>query len=64
MYAPDPDIDSEQKPSPLVDSRIEETSSGEKQCVIFDRGDAASGGTPDRWIAADEGWFVDRRETR
>jgi hypothetical protein len=64
MPAPYPDIDGDERvPSLLVDSRIDETSSGEKRCIIFDRvlgGDANT----DRWIAADEGWFVDLRETR
>ncbi|MEF8808945.1 hypothetical protein [Natronomonas sp.] len=64
MRAPDSDIDGEQAPSPLVDSRIEETPSGEKRCIIFDHVSAASDGTPGRWITADEGWFVDLRDTR
>ncbi|WP_336134568.1 DUF7511 domain-containing protein [Natronomonas amylolytica] len=64
MPTPYPDIDADGRmPSPLVDARIEETASGEKRCIIFDRVPDEDGRI-DRWIAADEGWFVDLRDTR
>jgi hypothetical protein len=64
MPAPYPDIDDEQEPSPLVDARIRETPDGKERCIIFDKGGSVSDGSPDRWIAADEGWFVELRDTR
>jgi hypothetical protein len=64
MPTPYPDIDGDERvPSLLVDSRIEETPSGEKRCIIFDRVPDEDRSV-DRWIAADEGWFVDLRDTR
>jgi hypothetical protein len=64
MPASYPDIDDEQEPSPMVDARIRETADGKERCIIFDRGGSVSDGSPDRWVAADEGWFIDLRDMR
>lgn len=47
-----------------VDSYVRTTDSGTERCVIFDRSGIGDMEGLERWIAADEGWFVDLREIR
>ncbi|MFT4883403.1 MAG: hypothetical protein ACI8U4_000909 [Natronomonas sp.] len=47
-----------------VDSYIRTTASGPDRCVIFDRSGIGDMEGLERWLSADEGWYVDLRDMR